>query len=209
MYLYIKRFFDFFLSFCALIVLSPFFLVMIIAVRTGLGSPVFFKQERIGKNEKIFTMYKFRTMTDEKDENGNLLPDSVRLTKLGRFLRSTSLDELPELVNIIKGEMSIIGPRPLVTEYLPYYTDYEKHRHDVRGGLVPPEVEFHFVTPTWEEQLKCEADYALNLTVKKDTKIFFAAIGVVFRRAEDNFGAYVRKPLSVERKDKIKVEVIE
>ena len=129
---YIKRILDVILSLMALIILSPLMLVIYILVRIKLGKPVIFKQKRPGKDEKIFTLYKFRTMTDEKDENGELLPDSQRLTKFGKFLRSTSLDELPELVNIIKGEMSIIGPRPLLVEYLDYYTEEEKHRHDVR-----------------------------------------------------------------------------
>ncbi len=129
---YIKRFLDFILSLMALIVLSPILLVVAILVRIKLGSPVIFNQERPGKNEKIFTLHKFRTMTDKKDENGNLLPDSERLTKFGRILRSTSLDELPELLNILKGDMSIVGPRPLLVRYLPYYTEEERHRHDVR-----------------------------------------------------------------------------
>ena len=129
---YIKRFLDFTLSLLALILLSPVMLIIAILVRIKLGTPVIFKQQRPGKNEKIFTLYKFRTMTDKKDENGNLLPDSERLTKFGKLLRSTSLDELPELVNIIKGDMAIVGPRPLLVGYLPYYTEEEKHRHDVR-----------------------------------------------------------------------------
>ena len=119
----IKRALDFLLSLCGIIVLSPILLVLCILVRVKLGSPVLFRQERPGKNEKIFTLCKFRTMTDEKDENGRLLPDAVRLTKFGRFLRGTSLDELPELFNILKGDMSIIGPRPLLVSYLPYYSD--------------------------------------------------------------------------------------
>ncbi len=129
---YIKRILDFTLSLLALIILSPLLLIIAILVRIKLGSPVIFKQERPGKDEKIFTLYKFRTMTDETDENGNLLPDSKRLTKFGKTLRSTSLDELPELVNILKGDMSIVGPRPLLVQYLPYYTEKERHRHDVR-----------------------------------------------------------------------------
>jgi len=129
---YIKRILDFSLSLIALIVLSPIFLIVAILVRIKLGSPVIFKQERPGKNEKIFTLYKFRTMTDKKDENGKLLSDEVRLTKFGKILRSTSLDELPELVNILKGDMSIVGPRPLLVEYLELYNEEQSHRHDVR-----------------------------------------------------------------------------
>ena len=130
-----KRPMDFILSLMAIIVLSPVLIIVGVLVRFKLGSPVLFKQKRPGLNEKIFTMYKFRTMTDEKDENGELLPDSVRLTKFGRMLRSTSLDELPELFNILKGDMSIVGPRPLLERYLPYYTETEKLRHTVRPGL--------------------------------------------------------------------------
>ena len=129
---YFKRILDLVLSLIAFIILLPIMMVIYILVRIKLGKPAIFKQKRPGKDEKIFTLYKFRTMTDEKDENGNLLPDEKRLTKFGKFLRSTSLDELPELVNIIKGEMSIVGPRPLLVEYLDYYTEEEKHRHDVR-----------------------------------------------------------------------------
>ena len=132
---YFKRMLDFILSLIALIILSPILLIVAILVRIKLGSPIIFKQQRPGKNEKIFTLYKFRTMTDTKYENGNLLPDSERLTKFGKLLRSTSLDELPELINILKGDMAIVGPRPLRVEYLPYYTEKEKHRHDVRPGL--------------------------------------------------------------------------
>ena len=129
---YFKRILDLILSLIAFIILLPIMMVIYILVRIKLGKPAIFKQKRPGKNEKIFTLYKFRTMTDVKDENGNLLPDEKRLTKFGKFLRSTSLDELPELINIIKGEMSIVGPRPLLVEYLDYYTEEEKHRHDVR-----------------------------------------------------------------------------
>ena len=123
---------------CALLALTVFcwlYALVAILVKIKLGSPVIFKQARPGKDEKIFNLYKFRTMTDERDENGNLLPDEVRLTKFGRFLRKTSLDELPEAINILKGDMSVVGPRPLLISYLPYYTNEEKHRHDVRPGL--------------------------------------------------------------------------
>lgn len=130
-----KRCLDFLLSLCGLILLSPVLLILAVLVRVKLGSPVLFKQERPGKNEKIFTLCKFRTMTDEKDEKGNLLPDAVRLTKFGKFLRGTSLDELPELLNILKGDMSIVGPRPLLVSYLPYYSERERLRHSVRPGL--------------------------------------------------------------------------
>ena len=132
---YIKRLLDFTLSFLALIILSPVLLVTAVLVRFKLGSPIIFHQERPGKSEKIFRLYKFRSMTDECDENGNLLPDNERLTRFGKILRSTSLDELPELLNILRGDMSIVGPRPLLVKYLPLYNEEQKHRHDVRPGL--------------------------------------------------------------------------
>ena len=132
---YIKRILDIILSGLAIFVLSPVLLILGVLVRVKLGSPILFSQDRPGKNERIFKLYKFRTMTDERDENGNLLPDEVRLTKFGRLLRSTSLDELPELWNIFKGDMSIVGPRPLLVRYLPRYNEEQKHRHDVRPGL--------------------------------------------------------------------------
>ena len=132
---YFKRVFDIILSFVGLVILSPVLIVLFFLVKAKLGSPVIFSQERPGKNEKIFKLYKFRTMTDEKDDSGKLLADEQRLTNFGKKLRSTSLDELPQLVNILKGDMSIVGPRPLLVEYLPYYTDIEKNRHAVRPGL--------------------------------------------------------------------------
>ena len=131
----IKRLLDILLSLTGIILLCWLYLILFILVRVKLGSPVFFKQQRPGKNEKIFTLYKFRTMTDARDENGNLLPDEVRLTAFGKMLRSTSLDELPELFNILKGDMSLIGPRPLLVKYLPLYNEEQRHRHDVRPGL--------------------------------------------------------------------------
>jgi lipopolysaccharide/colanic/teichoic acid biosynthesis glycosyltransferase len=132
---YFKRIFDIILSLLALGILSPVFIIVAFLVRIKLGSPIIFKQQRPGLNEKIFSMYKFRTMTDEKDGKGNLLSDEIRLTKFGKFLRATSLDELPELWNILKGDMSIIGPRPLLVEYLPLYNEFQKQRHQVRPGL--------------------------------------------------------------------------
>ena len=132
---FFKRLIDFILSLIALIILSPILLILAILVRIKLGSPIIFKQKRPGLDEKIFILYKFRTMTDAKDEHGNLLPDEIRLTKFGKLLRSTSLDELPELFNILKGDMAIVGPRPLLVRYLPLYNDHQKHRHDVRPGF--------------------------------------------------------------------------
>ena len=179
---YFKRPMDFVLSLIAIIVLSPVFLVVAVLVRVKLGSPVIFKQERPGLNEKIFTLYKFRSMTDERDENGELLPDSVRLTKFGKFLRSTSLDELPELVNILKGDMSIVGPRPLAVLYLPYYNEIEKHRHDVRPGLSGLAQIHGRNTLSWEDRFNYDIQYVNNITFLVDLKIIFQTFLKVFKR---------------------------
>ena len=179
---YIKRMLDFILSLIALICLSPVLLIVSILVRTKLGSPIIFKQQRPGKNEKIFTLYKFRTMTDEKDENGKLLPDSQRLTKFGKFLRSTSLDELPELINIIKGDMAIVGPRPLLVQYLPYYTEEEKHRHDVRPGLTGLAQIKGRNLCSWDEKFQYDIKYINNITFINDIKIIISTIIKVFKR---------------------------
>ena len=179
---YIKRILDFVLSLLALIILSPIMFVTYILVRIKLGKPAIFKQKRPGKNAKIFELYKFRTMTDEKDENGKLLPDEKRLTKFGKFLRSTSLDELPELVNILKGDMSIVGPRPLLVEYLEYYNEEQKHRHDVRPGLTGLAQVSGRNTITWEEKFKKDLEYKNNLTCGMDLKIVFKTIAKVWKR---------------------------
>lgn len=179
---YVKRILDFLLSLIALIVLSPIMLILYILVRIKLGKPAIFKQKRPGKNEKIFTLYKFRTMTDEKDENGNLLPDEKRLTKFGKILRSTSLDELPELVNILKGDMAIVGPRPLLVEYLEFYTEEEKHRHDVRPGLTGLAQVSGRNALTWEEKFKQDLEYIHKITFLNDIKIILKTVGKVFKR---------------------------
>ena len=168
---YIKRILDFILSLIALIILSPILLVIAILVRIKLGSPVIFKQERPGLNEKIFTLYKFRTMTDKKDKEGNLLPDSERLTRFGKMLRSTSLDELPELINILKGDMSIVGPRPLLVEYLELYNEEQKHRHDVRPGLTGLAQVSGRNAISWEEKFNKDIEYINNITFIGDCKI--------------------------------------
>lgn len=173
---FVKRFLDAFLSTGALIVLSPIFLFIAVLVRFKLGSPVLFAQDRPGRDEQIFKLYKFRTMTDERDENGGLLPDSVRLTSFGRKLRSTSLDELPELLNIVKGDMAIIGPRPLLVRYLPAYTQVEKHRHDVRPGLSGlAQVNGRNYVP-WDERLKYDVEYVKKITFLGDVKIVLQTI---------------------------------
>lgn len=179
---YIKRILDLILSLLALIILSPLMGILAILVRIKLGKPVIFKQKRPGKNEKIFTLYKFRTMTDEKDKQGNLLPDSERLTKFGEFLRSTSLDELPELINIIKGEMSIVGPRPLLVEYLPLYNEEQKHRHDVTPGLTGLAQISGRNSIEWEEKFKEDIEYVNNITFIQDVKIVLKTFKKVFRK---------------------------
>lgn len=181
---YIKRLLDFTLSLLALILLSPVILIIAILVRIKLGTPVIFKQQRPGKNEKIFTLYKFRTMTDKKDENGNLLPDSERLTKFGKLLRSTSLDELPELVNILKGDMAIVGPRPLLVEYLPYYTEEEKHRHDVRPGLTGLAQVNGRNSISWEEKFKYDVQYVKKITFLGDLKIILKTVKKTVKRED-------------------------
>ncbi|MGN1180607.1 MAG: sugar transferase [Suilimivivens sp.] len=179
---YIKRLLDIMISLCGIIVLSPVYLILFILVRVKLGSPVLFKQERPGRNEKIFKLYKFRSMTDERDEQGNLLPDEVRLTSFGKKLRSTSLDELPELFNILKGEMSIIGPRPLLIKYLPLYNEFQKHRHDVRPGLTGLAQINGRNAITWEKKFEYDVEYVNNLSFILDLKIFFGTIKAVLKR---------------------------
>lgn len=179
---YIKRLLDFILSLIALVVLSPIILVIAILVRIKLGSPVIFKQKRPGLNEKIFTLYKFRTMTDAKDESGNLLPDNVRLTKFGKILRSTSLDELPELFNILKGDMSIVGPRPLLVKYLPLYNKNQKHRHDVRPGFTGWAQCNGRNAISWEEKFDLDIYYVKHLSFFIDVKILFKTVKIVLLR---------------------------
>lgn len=192
---YIKRILDVVISIMALLVLWPVMLVVAILVRTKLGSPVIFKQQRPGKDEKIFKLYKFRTMTDEKDENGNLLPDDKRLTKFGKLLRSTSLDELPELINIIKGDMSIVGPRPLLVEYLPLYNEEQKHRHDVRPGLTGYAQINGRNLVEWDDRFKLDVEYVNNVSFMTDLKIFFGTFAAVLKRTgiSDTTGVTMEK----------------
>lgn len=181
---YIKRPMDFILSLLAIIVLSPVLGVTALFVRIKLGSPVLFSQERPGKDEKIFKMYKFRTMTDERDSNGNLLPDEDRLTKFGRMLRKTSLDELPELFCILKGDMSIIGPRPLRVHYLPLYNDVQRRRHDVRPGLSGLAQINGRNAISWEEKFVWDVKYVNNITFIGDIKIILITIWKAFIKEE-------------------------
>lgn len=195
----VKRCFDFLSSLLLLIVISPLFIILAILVRINLGSPVFFHQVRTGKRMKPFGMTKFRTMTNDTDKDGNFLPDEQRFTKFGKWLRSSSLDELPELFNIIKGDMSVIGPRPLPPAYDDYYTVEEKNRFLVRGGLVTPDSIDPSPVISWDKQLAYEADYGKNVSLAKDLKIFIGVFRILLRRTETSYGEYVREPLNVER----------
>ena len=186
---YFKRPLDVLLSGTALVVLSPVMGLTAFLVGRKLGCPVLFTQDRPGKNEKIFKMYKFRSMTEERDAEGNLLPDGVRLTKFGRVLRSTSLDELPELWNIFKGDMSIVGPRPLLVKYLPLYNEEQHHRHDVRPGLTGYAQVHGRNALTWEEKFRMDVWYANNISFLLDVNVFFKTIKTVLRRDGINSGA--------------------
>lgn len=179
---YIKRLLDIILSLIIIILFWWLILIIAILVKIFLGSPVIFKQERPGKDEKIFTLYKFRTMTDEKDEEGNLLPDDKRLNKFGKFLRSTSLDELPEVINVLKGEMSFVGPRPLLVEYLELYNEKQKYRHKVRPGLTGLAQINGRNDTTWEARFNHDVEYVKNVTFINDLKIIFKTIRLVFSR---------------------------
>ena len=179
---FFKRLIDFILSLIALIILSPILLILAILVRIKLGSPIIFKQKRPGLNEKIFILYKFRTMTDAKDEHGNLLPDEIRLTKFGKLLRSTSLDELPELFNILKGDMAIVGPRPLLVRYLPLYNDHQKHRHDVRPGFTGWAQCNGRNAISWEEKFDLDVYYTKHISLFLDLKIILKTVRVVLFR---------------------------
>lgn len=194
----VKRILDFIISLCAGIILSPVFLIVAVLVRVKLGSPVIFKQERPGRDEKIFRLYKFRSMTDEKDENGQFLPDEVRLNRFGKLLRSTSLDELPELWNIIKGDMSLVGPRPLAVQYLPYYTEQERHRHDVRPGLTGLAQVNGRNSITWEKKFSFDLEYVEHVDFSMDFRILLLTVQKVITKddigqgeeAPENFDTY-------------------
>ena len=179
---FFKRFYDIVLSGMALLVLSPILLVLIIVGAINMKGNPFFTQLRPGKNEKIFKLIKFRTMTNEKDENGNLLPDDVRLTKYGKFLRATSLDELPEIINIFVGHMSIIGPRPLLVKYLPLYSEEQKHRHDVRPGLTGYAQVHGRNTVSWDKRFEMDVYYVHNISLFGDIKIIFETVFSVLKR---------------------------
>ena len=177
-----KRILDFVLSLCALIVLSPVLLLLMLIGAFAMGGNPFFTQQRPGKSEKIFRLIKFRTMSNKRDAEGNLLPDEVRLNGYGRFLRSTSLDELPELINILIGDMSIIGPRPLLVKYLPRYSEEQRHRHDVRPGLTGYAQAHGRNAITWEDKFQMDVWYTQNITFWGDVKIIFATVMAVLKR---------------------------
>lgn len=210
----IKRLLDILLSLTGIILLCWLYLILFILVRVKLGNPVFFKQQRPGKNEKIFTLYKFRTMTDARDENGNLLPDEVRLTAFGKMLRSTSLDELPELFNILKGDMSLIGPRPLLVSYLPYYSEREKLRHTVRPGLTGLAQVSGRNFIDWDHRLQKDVEYVQRLSFAMDLKVLWRTVKTVLghtdevaedtNAAEGNF-AQIRKE-RLERTGSLELE---
>ena len=186
----IKRILDIICSLLIIVLFSWLYLIIALLVRINMGSPVIFKQARPGKinpktgKEKIFYLYKFRTMTDAKDENGELLPDADRLTPLGTWLRESSMDEIPEIFNILKGDMSLIGPRPLLVQYLPYYTETERHRHDVRPGLSGLAQVSGRNLVKWDERLALDVKYVENITFLEDAKIFLQTIGKVFKRED-------------------------
>lgn len=179
---FVKRILDIILSLIALIIFSPLLISTAILVRFKLGSPILFRQARPGKHEKIFHILKFRTMTDEKDKDGNLLPDEIRLTKFGQFLRSTSIDELPELLNILKGDMAVVGPRPLLVQYLSRYNDEQRHRHDVKPGLTGLAQVNGRNGITWEQKFSYDLQYVKNVTFLGDCKIILQTVQKVFQR---------------------------
>lgn len=199
MFKYFKRAFDLFSSLALFIVISPVLLILAIIVRVKLGCPILFRQVRTGKGMKNFCILKFRTMTNARDKDGNLLPDAERFTEFGRWLRSSSLDELPELINIINGDMSVIGPRPLPPSYNDYYKPEEMARFKVRGGLITPDSVDSNPVISWDKQFEYEADYGEHLSIIKDIKILIGVFRILFKRTKEDYGEYVREPLNVER----------
>ena len=209
---YIKRILDAFLSFCALVVLSPVLLILTVLGAIMMKGNPFFTQQRPGRNEKIFRLIKFRTMSCEKDKDGNLLPDEQRLNGYGKFLRSTSLDELPELINIFIGDMSIVGPRPLLVSYLPYYNEREKHRHDVRPGLTGLAQVNGRNNLTWEQKFAYDLEYVQNVSLKMDLGVLLTTVGKVLKRTdvqtdtqynEGNFAQLRKAEMEAKRSDPV------
>ena len=202
---FFKRFLDFILSLLALVVLSPVLLILTVLGLINMKGNPFFTQERPGKNEKIFKLIKFRSMTCEKGPDGKLLPDAKRLTKYGKLLRSTSLDELPELINILKGDMSIVGPRPLLVRYLPRYNEEQRHRHDVRPGLTGYAQVNGRNAISWEERFKLDVEYVRNVSFWMDVKIIFQTVGKVFKRDGISSGTAVTMEEFMGNKEKTEV----
>lgn len=199
---FIKRIIDFLLSLITLLLFSPIFIIVAVLVRIKLGSPVFFCQKRPGKDEKIFTIYKFRTMTDKRDESGNLCSDDIRLTPFGRKLRATSLDELPQLLNVLKGDMAIVGPRPLMVEYLPYYTEEEKLRHTVRPGITGLAQVKGRNSLSWEDKFAFDIQYVKKMSFILDLKIIIETVSKVIKKSDIGQGEESPEYLNVLRKDK-------
>jgi len=184
MYRHFKRFFDFILALAAIVLLSPLLMVLMVLIRMKLGHPVFFRQERPGLGGRAFQMFKFRTMTDERDARGELLPDQMRITSMGRFLRRTSLDELPELFNVLRGDMSVVGPRPLLVKYLPYYTTREMRRHEVRPGITGLAQVNGRNLLNWDKRLEMDVEYVEAMSLGLDLRILFRTIGGVLRQSD-------------------------
>lgn len=192
---YIKRLLDVIFSMIFLIMFWWLYIIIALLVRIKLGAPILFYQERIGVGERPFKLFKFRSMSDEKDKHGELLPDEMRLTNFGAKLRSSSLDELPEIISILKGDMSIVGPRPMPCKYLKYFKDEERIIHTVKGGLLPPDVLTGHSVFDWDEQFRNEMEYAKNVSFIVDLKIIFATIKILFIRNKENYGGNMRRPL--------------
>lgn len=200
---FFKRFLDMAISLLAMIILSPLYILLAVYVLVFMGRPVLFAQERIGKDEKPFYLYKFRSMTNKRDKDGNLLSESKRLTRAGVLLRNSSLDELPELWSVFIGKMSLVGPRPMPTYYAPYFFPEERKRHTVLGGLIPPDSLSGKAVTTYEEQFRYECDYAENVSLALDIKVIFNTFKILFIRVKEDYGTCERPHLNVYRKDKI------
>ncbi len=191
MYRIFKRLIDIFISMICLLIFSPVFCIITVAILINMGRPVFFVQQRTTKKEKLFNLYKFRTMKQKREYE----TDELRITPLGELLRGSSLDELPEFVNVLKGDMSIVGPRPLLPSYKDFYYPEERKRFYVKGGLIPPEILYMNIKPSWDEQLQYESEYAINVSFIKDIRILLLLIIGLFKRKNDNYGEYVRDSL--------------
>ena len=206
---FFKRFYDIVLSGMAILLLSPILLILIILGAIKMKGNPFFTQQRPGKNGKVFKLIKFRTMTNAKDENGNLLPDKDRITKYGKLLRSTSLDELPELINIFIGNMSIVGPRPLLVKYLPYYTEEEKHRHDVRPGLTGLAQVNGRNLVNWDERLAYDIKYVSTVSLWNDIKIIFTTALKVLKRSDIELGKRFKEGSFIEQREARMAQAVE